>query len=223
MLAGLNWFKFAENVQCLLIFFVMQSRTTTVIHSYLKTLVFISYYNSRCSLLSLCIYFLVFSLHPMPYRPTIPSFLNVSVQCVANQQLALSRLMHSIHCCSAAFIFQALETRPAQETSTVCAGLHNKEIRRHWKFTLYILLLFLESQSRQRSTNKLHVSQLTCRAEWALRILLHRRRYPVFVFYLRSSPIIISWLMYAHVLKNIDWGCLRTDCGGEYLDLRGMK
>jgi hypothetical protein len=31
------------NIQCLQIFYVTQSRTTTVIHSYLKTSVFISY------------------------------------------------------------------------------------------------------------------------------------------------------------------------------------
>jgi hypothetical protein len=27
----------------------------------------------------------------------------------------------------------------------------------------------------------------------------------------------------SHYGKNIDWGCLKTGCLGEYLDLRGMK
>jgi hypothetical protein len=40
----------------------------------------------------------------------------------SNQQLALSRLMHSIHCGYAIFPYQALEGRPAQETFMGCAG-----------------------------------------------------------------------------------------------------
>jgi hypothetical protein len=34
----------------------------------------------------------------------------------SNQQLAVSQLMHCIHCGSAVFPYYALETRPAQET-----------------------------------------------------------------------------------------------------------
>jgi hypothetical protein len=42
----------------------------------------------------------------------------------SNQQLALSQLMHRIHCSSA--IFPCQERRPAQETLTGCMGLHKK-------------------------------------------------------------------------------------------------
>jgi hypothetical protein len=41
------------------------------------------------------------------------------------QQLALCRLMHSIHCGSAIFPYQALEGRPAQETVIGCIARHN--------------------------------------------------------------------------------------------------
>jgi hypothetical protein len=34
--------------------------------------------------------------------------------------------MHSIHCGSAIFQYQALAKRPAQETLIDCVGLHNK-------------------------------------------------------------------------------------------------
>jgi len=27
----------------------------------------------------------------------------------------------------------------------------------------------------------------------------------------------------SHCGKNIDWGCLKSECQGEYLDLRGRK
>jgi hypothetical protein len=40
----------------------------------------------------------------------------------STQQLAVSLLMHSIHCCSAVFPYQALERRTAQETLIGCAG-----------------------------------------------------------------------------------------------------
>jgi hypothetical protein len=45
----------------------------------------------------------------------------------SNQQLALSRLMHSKHCGSAIFPYQALQRRQAQETLLGCAGLHNEK------------------------------------------------------------------------------------------------
>jgi hypothetical protein len=43
----------------------------------------------------------------------------------SNQQMALSQLMHSIHCSSAVFPYQAHDRRPAQETFIGCAGLHS--------------------------------------------------------------------------------------------------
>jgi hypothetical protein len=63
----------------------------------------------------------------------IPSFLNVTVlhynvftkAVQSNQQMALSRLMYSMHCVSTIFPYQALERRSAQETVIGCAGLHN--------------------------------------------------------------------------------------------------
>jgi hypothetical protein len=55
----------------------------------------------------------------------------------SNQKLALSRLMHSIHCGSAVFPYEALERRSAQGTLTGCAGLHNKIIRSHWTLILH--------------------------------------------------------------------------------------
>jgi hypothetical protein len=42
--------------------------------------------------------------------------------------MALSRLMHSIHCGSAAFPYQALERRQAQGTSNGYAELHYKKL-----------------------------------------------------------------------------------------------
>jgi hypothetical protein len=47
-----------------------------------------------------------------------------------NSKLALSRLMHSIHCGNAIFAYQTLERKPPQETSGLigCAGVH-KNIR----------------------------------------------------------------------------------------------
>jgi hypothetical protein len=110
-------------------FVVMQSRTT-VIHSYLKTLVFISYY-STCSFFVPSFIYLSFILCHIfiSERDCTP------LQCLhkgwkqSNQQLAQSRLMHNIHCGSAIFPYQALERRTAQETlnSLGCAGLHNKK------------------------------------------------------------------------------------------------
>jgi hypothetical protein len=47
----------------------------------------------------------------------------------SNQQLALSRLMHSTHRCSAVFPYQALETRPAQETLIGCADCITSVLR----------------------------------------------------------------------------------------------
>jgi hypothetical protein len=44
----------------------------------------------------------------------------------SNQQLAVSRLMHSTHCDSAIFPYQALERKQAQDTLSGCAGLYNK-------------------------------------------------------------------------------------------------
>jgi hypothetical protein len=66
----------------------------------------------------------------------------------ANQKLALSRLMHSIHCGCAVFPYQALATKPAQETSIGCMGLRNKEHnnRSQWTFTLYKLTHFDQSR-----------------------------------------------------------------------------
>jgi hypothetical protein len=43
----------------------------------------------------------------------------------SNQQLALSRLMHSIYRGSAVFPYQALESRQVKETLIGCAELHN--------------------------------------------------------------------------------------------------
>jgi hypothetical protein len=107
--------------------------TTVVIHSSLKTSAFSSY-DSRCS-----------NWRPAFFSFLIPStyvsfhtFISESdctlLQCFykgcmqSNQQLALSRLMHSIHCGSAIFPYQALERRPAQETLVGWAGLYNKKL-----------------------------------------------------------------------------------------------
>jgi hypothetical protein len=102
--------------------FVMQSRITTVIHTYLKTPVFISYY-CRCSFFYSFILCLVSYLNFLTWLYSVTCFYEGCIQ--SNQQLALSRLMHSINCSSAVFPYQALEMRPAQETLTGCAGLHN--------------------------------------------------------------------------------------------------
>jgi hypothetical protein len=59
----------------------------------------------------------------------------------SNQQLALNRLMHWIHCGSATCSYQALGRRPAQETLTGCVG-RMTWIRMHWTFVLYRILGF---------------------------------------------------------------------------------
>jgi hypothetical protein len=45
----------------------------------------------------------------------------------SKQQLALSRLMHNIHCGRAVFQYQALERRTAQQTLMGCAGRITKK------------------------------------------------------------------------------------------------
>jgi hypothetical protein len=116
-------YVYRTDVQCLRIF-VMQSRTT-VIRSYLKTSVFISYY-SRC-------FFIVHFFLPSSIHTFIPERNCTPLECFykgcvrSNQQLALSRLMHSIYTGSVIFPYQALERRSAQETLVGFAGLHNTE------------------------------------------------------------------------------------------------
>jgi hypothetical protein len=43
----------------------------------------------------------------------------------SNQQMALSCLMHIIHCSITIFPYHAFESRLAQETAISCAGLHS--------------------------------------------------------------------------------------------------
>jgi hypothetical protein len=65
-----------------------------------------------------------------------------------NQQLALSWLMHSIHCGSTIFPYQVFERRPTEETLLGCVGLYNI-IRRYWTFTLCFTiwsLIFLDNK-----------------------------------------------------------------------------
>jgi hypothetical protein len=88
------------NVQCLRIF-VVESCTTIVIHSSLKTSVFISYYIS-CFFFVRFFFFVIsiffFSLHPLP------SFLNLTVLhynifykgCIKLNWFLVSQLMHNI-------------------------------------------------------------------------------------------------------------------------------
>jgi hypothetical protein len=54
------------NVQCLQIFYVTQSCVTTVIHSYLRTSVFISY-DSRHCFLPFSFFIFYFTLYLIPY------------------------------------------------------------------------------------------------------------------------------------------------------------
>jgi hypothetical protein len=70
----------------------------------------------------------------MPY--STPSFLNVAVlhynvstkTIQSNLQVALSWLMHSIHCGSTIFPYKALLRRSAQETLIGCVELQNKKL-----------------------------------------------------------------------------------------------
>jgi hypothetical protein len=96
-----------------------QPRTTIVIKSYLKTSDSIS---NKSRILS-------FSLHVIPERDCTPlqCFYKGCIQ--SNQQLDLSRLMHSIYCGSAVFPYQALERTAAQETLIGCAGLYNINLK----------------------------------------------------------------------------------------------
>jgi hypothetical protein len=102
-------------------FYVMQFRTITVTHSYLKTSVFTSYLFFLSSFLSFYLFlsssfliFLIPYLHFWTWLYSITMFLQTVYN--QNQQLALSRLMHRIHCGSAVFPHQALERRTVQET-----------------------------------------------------------------------------------------------------------
>lgn len=53
----------------------------------------------------------------------------------SDKQLPLSRLMHSMYCCSAVYPYQALEGRTAQDTLVGCAGLHNNSKALNFHFT----------------------------------------------------------------------------------------
>jgi hypothetical protein len=106
---------------------------------YFKFLRYAVPHNNRYTLLleNISLYFVLkqvfelltalsFFLRPIPYF--IPSLRNVTVlhynvftkavRIQSNRQLALSRLMHSIHCGSAIFTYQALERRPARDCMT---------------------------------------------------------------------------------------------------------
>jgi hypothetical protein len=106
--------------------FIIQCCTTIVIHCYLKTSAFISYYKT-CSnswpswFIHASKRRLSFFLHPMPFSITsISKQVCMPLKCFhkrciqSNQHQALSKLMHSIHCNSAVFTCQASERRPAQ-------------------------------------------------------------------------------------------------------------
>jgi hypothetical protein len=107
------------NVQCLRIGNVMQSRTTNVV-LLLKTSVFISYLFRISSFLSFVFLSSYVFLHTFISErdcTLLQCFYKGCTQ--SNQQLALSLLMHSIHCGSAVFPYQALK-RSAQETDKLC-------------------------------------------------------------------------------------------------------
>jgi hypothetical protein len=79
-------------------------------------------------------YLLGYTCQQMLSPYSIPPFLNVTVlplQCLyrgciqSKQQLALSQIMHNIHCGSAIFSYQTLQRRPSQETLIDCEELHN--------------------------------------------------------------------------------------------------
>jgi hypothetical protein len=130
------------NVQYLAVFYATQSLTTTVTHSckyfvlqqiFLPFFIFLSFFPSSYAL-----------LHSTSGRDCTPWQCSSKGSIQSNQQMALSRLMHSIHCGSAIFPYQALETRLAQETLTGCAGLHNKKFEgtehspRMWKTQTFV-------------------------------------------------------------------------------------
>jgi hypothetical protein len=69
--------------------------------------------------------------------------------------MALSRLTHSIdrlRCGSAMFLCQALETRPAQQTLIVCAGLHNTKNSKASSVYTHIQTFFLNKECWQFSS-----------------------------------------------------------------------
>jgi hypothetical protein len=109
----------------------MQSCTATVTHSYLKTSVFILYY-SRCSFfISSFLSFSLPSSHELfhifisKHDCTPLHFYKGCIQ--SNQQLAHSRLMHSIHCGSTKFSYQVLERRPARDFNRLCRTAKHKK------------------------------------------------------------------------------------------------
>jgi hypothetical protein len=81
------------------------------------------------SLLYFCITpFILFIILFLHFFIDITIFLVKLYRVQANEQLALSRLMHIVRCGSAIFPHQALDRRPAQGTLMGCAGLIEKKI-----------------------------------------------------------------------------------------------
>jgi hypothetical protein len=106
-------------------FYVMQSRTTTIIHSHLKISLYLVLQQ-----VSIYLYFFFsfsFVLCLIPYfiseRDCTPLQYYYKGCIQSNQQLTLSFLMHTIHSSSATYPYQELERRTAQETLIGCAGL----------------------------------------------------------------------------------------------------
>jgi hypothetical protein len=54
---------------------------------------------------------------------------------------------------------------------------------------------------------------------------LYSRSFPIFLSFHVDYELFCTGVKLGHSRwgKNMDWGCLRTACLGEYLDLRGMK
>jgi hypothetical protein len=120
--------------------FVMHSHTTNVIYPYLKTSVLFRA-TAGVRTVDLLGLYMVANVVAETYSRVAASldlfhtFISerdyTQLECFyqgctqSNQQVALRRLMHSIHCGSAIFPYQALERRPAQETLMGCEGLRN--------------------------------------------------------------------------------------------------
>jgi hypothetical protein len=106
----------------------MQSYTTTITHSYINT----SY--SRCSFFIPSLFSFFFPSSYALFQAFISEHDCTPLKCFykgciqSNQQLALTQIMHSIHCGDAIFPYKVHERRPAQKTLIGCVGLHNSKL-----------------------------------------------------------------------------------------------
>jgi hypothetical protein len=127
----------------------MQSRTTAVIHLLENfSLPFVlRHVFELVTLLSYISFFFFLPSSCAVFRACFSERSCALLQCFykdcfqPKRQMAYSLLMHSVHCGSAVFSYEALGIRPAQETLISFAGLHNKNFKGNEHSPLYLFRL----------------------------------------------------------------------------------